>query len=108
MDKGTTGTIRSNFRTTDGYRTEFEKIFTFEEIKLEDAQALSTSKDVEDLTTANNKISESIARLESYKDEETNHLIDSDVSLDDMKKWSETQHRRITNVRNEREKCKNK
>ena len=85
---------------------KFEKIFAFEEIKLEEAQALFTSQDVEDLKIANNKISESIARLESYKDEATNDLIDSDVSMDDVKKWSETQRRRINNFRTEREKCK--
>ena len=85
---------------------KFEKIVAFEEIKLEEAQALFTSQDVEDLKIANNKISESIARLESYKDEATNDLIDSDVSLDDVKKWSETQRRRINNFRTEREKCK--
>ena len=85
---------------------KFEKIFAFEEIKLEEAQMLFTSKDAENLKIANNKICESIARLESSKDKATNDLIDSDVSLDDGKKWSEMQRRRINNFRNEREKYK--
>ena len=84
----------------------YEKILFLEEIKLEEAQALFTSQDVEDLKIANNKITESIARLESCKDKTTSDLIDSDVSLEEVKNWSETQRRRINNFRAERERCK--
>ena len=77
----------------------YEKILFLEEIKLEEAQALFTSQDVEDLKIANNKITESIARLESCKDKTTSDLIDSDVSLEEVKNWSETQRRRINNFR---------
>ena len=84
----------------------YEKILLLEEIKLEKAQALLTSKDVEDLKIANNKITESIARLQSCKDKTTSDLIDSDVSLEEVKNWSETQRRRINNFRAERERCK--
>ena len=84
----------------------YEKILFLEEIKLEEAQALFTSQDVEDLKIANNKITESIARLESCKDKATSDLIDRDVSLEEVKNWSETQRRRINNFRAERERCK--
>ena len=84
----------------------YEKILFLEEIKLEEAQALFTSQDVEDLKIANSKITESIARLESCKDKTTSDLIDSDVSLEEVKNWSETQRRRINNFRGERERCK--
>ena len=58
---------------------------SFEEMKFEEAQVLFTSNDVEDLKIAINKISKSIARLESCKDKVTNELIDSEVSLEDVK-----------------------
>ena len=54
-------------------------------MKFEEAQVLFTSNDVEDLKIAINKISKSIARLESCKEKVTNELIDSEVSLEDVK-----------------------